>query len=210
MGLKLAHIRRNYKKSKLSEENIPEEPFSLFEKWFEESVISNEVEPNAVVLSTVSENKPSARVVLLKEVSDDSFVFFTNYQSRKGKEMEVNPFVALTFFWPLSERQVRVEGFVKKTDSEVSSKYFNSRPEESRIGSVVSPQSQVIISKKMLEDEFFSLLNGNLPVVCPPHWGGYRCIPQTIEFWQGGEHRLHDRIRYTKENGVWKTERLAP
>lgn len=210
MGLKLAYIRKNYQKSKLSEETISHNPFELFEKWYEEAVKVIENEPNAMVLSTVSNNKPSARIVLLKELSNEAFLFFTNYQSRKGMEIEKNPNVALTFFWPVSERQVRIEGVVEKIDEESSINYFNIRPEESRISAIISPQSQVIPSKRSLETEYALFVSEKKPIQRPENWGGYRCIPHTIEFWQGGEHRLHDRIRFAKENSLWKTERLAP
>jgi pyridoxamine 5'-phosphate oxidase len=210
MGLKLAYIRKNYQKSKLSEETVSGNPFILFEKWYEEAVKVTENEPNAMVLSTVSNNKPSARIVLLKELQDETFLFFTNYLSRKGLEMENNPNIALTFFWPVSERQVRVEGIVEKIDEESSINYFNIRPEESRISAIISPQSKVIPNRKFLEDKYAAFVNEKNPINCPNHWGGYRCIPQTIEFWQGGEHRLHDRIRFVKVNAIWKTERLAP
>jgi pyridoxamine-phosphate oxidase len=210
MGLKLAYIRKNYQKSKLSEETISGNPFELFEKWYEEAIKVLENEPNAMVLSTVSNNKPSARIVLLKELLDETFLFFTNYLSRKGKEIENNPNVALTFFWPVSERQVRIEGVVEKIDAVSSSNYFNIRPEESRISAIISPQSQVISAKKILETEYALFVSEKKPIQRPDYWGGYRCIPQTIEFWQGGEHRLHDRIRFIKEKTTWKTERLAP
>ncbi|NOU48249.1 MAG: pyridoxamine 5'-phosphate oxidase [Bacteroidales bacterium] len=210
MGIKLAHIRKNYQKSKLSDGDVIGDPFLLFENWYNEAVKNGESEPNAMVLSTVNGNKPSARIVLLKELSEGSFLFFTNYNSRKGNELKLNPFVALTLFWPGLERQVRIEGEVGKLRSDVSENYFNSRPEESRISAIISPQSQVIPSKKFLEDKFTGFISANQPIQRPEHWGGYRCIPESIEFWQGGEHRLHDRIRFTKEIENWKIERLAP
>lgn len=210
MGIKLAHIRKNYQKSKLSDGDVIGDPFLLFENWYNEAVKNVELEPNAMVLSTVNGNKPSARIVLLKELSEGSFLFFTNYNSRKGNELKLNPFVSLTFFWPGLERQVRIEGEVEKLGSDVSENYFNSRPDESRISAIISPQSQVIPSKKFLEDKFTGFISTNQPIQRPDHWGGYRCVPTSIEFWQGGEHRLHDRIRFTKEIENWKIERLAP
>jgi pyridoxamine 5'-phosphate oxidase len=210
MAIKLAHIRRNYQKSKLLEENLHSAPFLMFENWFGDALTSGEIEPNAMVLSTVTNNKPSARVVLLKEMSEETFLFFTNYNSRKGNEMDKNPFVSLTFFWPKLERQVRIEGIVEKVPESISSDYFDSRPEESRISAIISAQSKVIPSRKYLEDLFSDFKEKELPIQKPTHWGGYRCIPLNIEFWQGGEHRLHDRIRYTKAEGDWITERLSP
>jgi pyridoxamine 5'-phosphate oxidase len=210
MGLKLTNIRKNYLKSKLLEENLPKIPFSLFEKWYQDAVDNEEDEPNAMVLATVFQLRPSARVVLLKEMTDQSFLFFTNYASRKGLEIELNPFVSLTFFWPKCERQIRIEGVVEKTTDEISEEYFNSRPFESRVGAVISAQSQRVDSKQNLENKFFDFVKSDQTPIRPSHWGGYRCIPDQIEFWQGGEHRLHDRIRYRLENGNWIIERLSP
>lgn len=210
MAIKLAHIRRNYQKSKLLEENLPITPFQLFENWFEDSEKSGEIEPNAMTLATAIDNKPSARVVLLKELSDETFLFFTNYNSRKGNEMDNNPYVALNFFWPILERQVRIEGVVEKLHKQISSDYFDSRPEDSRVSAIISEQSKIIPSRNHLEELFTDFKNSKLPIQKPDHWGGYRCIPLTIEFWQGGEHRLHDRIRYSKLNGEWKIDRLSP
>ncbi len=210
MGLKLTNIRKNYLKSKLLEENLPEMPFSLFEKWYQEAVDNEEDEPNAMVLATVFQQRPSARVVLLKEMTDQSFLFFTNYSSRKGMEIASNPFVSLTFFWPKCERQIRIEGIVERISEDVSEAYFNSRPFESRVGAVISLQSQRLDSKQSLENKFFDFVKSGQMPVRPSHWGGYRCIPDQIEFWQGGEHRLHDRIKYKLENGNWIKERLSP
>ena len=210
MGLKLTNIRKNYLKSKLLDENLPEIPYSLFEKWYQEAVDNEEDEPNAMVLATVFQQRPSARVVLLKEMTDQSFLFFTNYSSRKGMEIASNPFVSLTFFWPKCERQIRIEGIVERISEDVSEAYFNSRPFESRVGAVISLQSQRLDSKQSLENKFFDFVKSGQMPVRPYHWGGYRCIPDQIEFWQGGEHRLHDRIKYRLENGSWIKERLSP
>ncbi len=210
MGLKLDNIRKNYQKSKLVEINLPESPIELFELWFQDAINCIENEPNAMVLSTVMNNKPSARVVLLKELFEETFVFFTNNNSRKGIEMEQNPFVALTFFWPFLERQVRIEGEVEETSAEISTSYFNSRPEDSRISAIISSQSQIIPSRESLESRFLEFKKNNQLIQKPIHWGGYCCKPTAIEFWQGGEHRLHDRIKYSKETEGWKIVRLSP
>jgi pyridoxamine 5'-phosphate oxidase len=163
-----------------------------------------------MVLSTVSVNKPSSRVVLLKELDAEGFVFYSNYESRKGKELEKNGHAALNFFWRELEKQVRIEGVVEKIDHNISAKYFNSRPFESRVSAIVSPQSQSIASRKVLEDKQKDLLSKPDEVVCPPHWGGYCLMPERIEFWQGRANRLHDRIVYQMEKGDWHQIRLAP
>ncbi len=210
MALKLTNIRKNYRKSKLIEGTFPENPFTLFESWFSAAVEIGEDEPNAMILSTVSNNKPSSRVVLLKEITEVGFVFFTNFKSRKGMEMADNPWVALNFYWPKSERQVRVEGCVSKVEDEISEVDFNSRPLESRIGAVISPQSEVIGSSVVLQTKFNAFLTQHIEPRRPMHWGGYSCAPEMIEFWQGGEHRLHDRIRFIHVDQVWSYARLAP
>jgi pyridoxamine 5'-phosphate oxidase len=174
---------------------------------------SGEPEPTAMVLSSVSpEMRPSSRVVLLKSVDEKGFVFFSNYLSRKGMHLKANPFAALTFFWPLTERQVRIEGIVGKTDAEESDNYFYSRPLESRINAIISPQSQPIASRSHLETEREKLLLiGNAEnIKRPEHWGGYRLKPDRIEFWQGRPGRLHDRIQYLLEGDIWEVNRLAP
>lgn len=171
------------------------------------------MEPNAMTLSTVEGNKPSSRIVLLKGVENEEFVFYTNYNSSKGRQMALNPNVTLNFFWPELERQVRIDGTVQKVDEATSDAYFQSRPRGSQIGAWVSPQSEVIDKRAVLNHrlEEIELRFQNKEIERPPHWGGYSVKPYMIEFWQGRPSRLHDRIRYTfSESGNWKIERLAP
>jgi pyridoxamine 5'-phosphate oxidase len=172
-------------------------------------------EPNAMTLATATpDGRPSARIVLLKEVNENGFVFYTNYESRKGQELATNPYAALTFYWAELERQVRVEGAVQKTSTEQSEAYFRVRPKKSRLGALASNQSQILASRKILEARMSDLEaryanSDNIPK--PEHWGGYCLDPSVLEFWQGRRSRLHDRIRYTRqEGGTWKIERLAP
>lgn len=196
----------------LQESDLDSNPLKQFEKWFEEVLASGLEEPNAMVLSTVNEGKPSARIVLLKDL-DSGFKFFTNYGSKKGQEMEENPQVALTFFWKELERQVRIEGLVEKVSADESDEYFKSRPRGSQIGAWVSHQSAAIASREVLEAtnaELEARFEGK-EIQRPDHWGGYRVIPTYIEFWQGRPSRLHDRLAYTKkEDNSWKIERLSP
>lgn len=208
--MKLHNYRKQYSRDLLDETQVPVDPIVLFQQWFELALKQHAHEANAMVLSTVSENKPSARVVLLKEVSEGGFVFFTNYQSRKGIELETNPFACLTFFWPEFERQIRIEGSVKRISDEVSDNYFNSRPEQSRISAIVSPQSQVIASKAILENKKNEFVTKAENLKRPSFWGGYCLFPDAIEFWQGRPDRLHDRVKYVKNDGNWLIQRLAP
>jgi pyridoxamine 5'-phosphate oxidase len=209
----LSNIRKDYQHSAIHDDDFPVEPVSWFREWLREAMKSGEPEATAMVLSTVSaEGKPSARVVLLKSFDENGFVFFTNYLSRKGDQLSGNHAAALTFFWPHTERQVRIEGFSSKTDTEESDAYFYSRPVESRINAVISPQSKPIASRNDLEIAREKMLlaedNGNLKR--PLHWGGYRVKPDRIEFWQGRPGRLHDRIQYTLSGTSWEINRLAP
>jgi pyridoxamine 5'-phosphate oxidase len=210
----IAAIRNNYAMQSLSEDSVLDHPVEQFKNWLNEAIKSEVNEPTAMVLSTVNfTGKPSARVVLLKDVQQDGFVFFTNYDSRKGKDLEVNPFASLTFFWPALERQVRVEGLVKKVDAIVSDSYFQSRPVGSQIGAWASPQSQPIASRTALEEAdklYQDKFKEVAPIPRPEHWGGYQLIPDTVEFWQGRPNRLHDRIVYELESNVWLKKRLAP
>lgn len=197
----------------LDESSVAADAIEQFTIWWNEAVNSNIHEVNAMTLATATkEGIPSARTVLLKDYDECGFVFFTNYNSSKGNELELNPYAALVFFWKELERQVRIQGSVEKTSSEESDAYFSSRPIGSRIGAWASPQSMVIENRKILEEKFelyTTEFNGEIPR--PPHWGGYRVMPAVIEFWQGRSSRLHDRIRYTKQStGAWKIERLAP
>lgn len=209
----LAALRENYTKGNLDLEDVANTPIEQFKVWFDEAAAGQLIEPNAFLLSTVShENKPSTRVVLLKGL-DNGFIFYTNYLSRKGTELAENPDACLTFFWAELERQVRIEGVIEKVSSEESDAYFQSRPRGSQIGAWVSNQSMVIGEREILEEREKYLIEkfGDQPIPRPPHWGGYRLVPNYIEFWQGRPSRLHDRIAYSLlENGDWKFERLSP
>ena len=211
---KIADIRTNYSKQDLTEASVAANPVDQFHEWLNEAINAEVEEPTAFVLSTVnSEGKPSARVVLLKELSSRGFTFFTNYSSRKGLELEQNPFASFTFFWPALERQVRVEGQIVKVPVEESEAYFHSRPRGSQIGAWASPQSKVISSREDLQiaGENYTNKFADLEVVPrPEHWGGYLLQPLRIEFWQGRPNRLHDRILYELADGNWKICRLAP
>lgn len=210
----IADLRKEYKMQALLESDIEPDPFEQFTKWWNNALQSEIDEVNAMTLATADTNAiPSARIVLLKEFSEKGFVFFTNYNSHKGEELEKNPNACLVFFWKELERQVRIAGKVEKVSATESDEYFSSRPEGSRIGAWASPQSSIIASREVIEENSASYqqkyTGGNIPR--PPHWGGYIVIPQVIEFWQGRPNRLHDRILYNlTENGIWKIERLAP
>lgn len=211
----LSQLRQDYQKLSLSEKEIDDNPVIFFKQWFQQALDAQEYEPNAMTLATVSaDGKPSARIVLLKGVEENDFIFFTNYSSRKGQQIGSNPFAALVFFWKSLERQVRIEGVIEKVNPEVSSEYFYSRPFESQIGAISSPQSQIIESREWLQDRFENLKTiheKDKAVVRPEHWGGYRLKPELIEFWQGRSSRLHDRIQFSKnEQGLWVKNRLAP
>ena len=205
--------KKNNQSNELNETSINKNPLIQFTKWYESILNSNSNEPTAMMLSTADVNgNPSARIVLLKEFDDSGFVFYTNYESRKGKNLKENPKAALTFFWDEQRRQIRIEGTVEKIIRETSKKYFSSRPRESQIGAWVSAQSSVVPNRKLLESKFDELAEkfGNEEIPLPDFWGGYRVIPNYFEFWQGRENRLHDRICYKKENDEWKIFRLAP
>ncbi len=214
MSTNPAHLRVNYTRDGLTEANAPETPFPLFQRWFDEALASATPEPNAMTLATVdSEGHPAARIVLLKGFDPQGFVFFTNYDSRKGAELEARPHAALVFWWPLLERQVRVEGSVERVDAATSDAYFDSRPHGSQLGAWASPQSTVIEGRSTLEQRLAALeatYAGDQPVPRPPYWGGYRVRLGRIEFWQGRPNRLHDRLRYTNAGDQWQRERLAP
>jgi pyridoxamine 5'-phosphate oxidase len=210
----IAHIRKEYSLQTLNEADINTDPIAQFEKWWQEALDSHIEEVNAITLATASAaGKPSARIVLLKGFDKNGFVFFTNYHSHKGKEIDENPFACLVFFWKELERQVRIEGGISKVSEEESDAYYNSRPAGSRIGAWASPQSKVIASRQVIENNVAELEKNFAggEIERPPHWGGYIVKPAVIEFWQGRSSRLHDRIQYNAlENGQWKTERLAP
>jgi pyridoxamine 5'-phosphate oxidase len=206
-------LRHDFSLKQLDELSVDKDPIVQFGIWFREAIDAHVPEPNAFVLSTATaEGKPSARVVLLRNFNEKGFVFYTNYHSRKGREIEENPFASFTFFWPQLERQVRIEGMLVKQTNEESDLYFNSRPPGSRVGAWVSPQSQVIGSRKELDLRFDELshkfADGNIPR--PMYWGGYWLVPSMLEFWQGRPSRLHDRIRYSMQEEGWKVVRLAP
>ncbi|HTQ64456.1 MAG TPA: pyridoxamine 5'-phosphate oxidase [Puia sp.] len=210
----IAGIRKEYKKESLSENEIETDAFDQFHKWWKEVLDSKIEEANAMTLATASNDGiPSARIVLLKGVDKKGFIFFTNYNSFKGQQLLENPRACLVFFWKELERQVRITGLVEKLSHKESDDYFDSRPEGSRIAAIISPQSQVIESRKWLEENKKKLKQEllNKKIERPKHWGGYRVKPIDIEFWQGRPNRLHDRIHYTlQENGNWSIERLAP
>lgn len=197
----------------LEEANAPDDPLALFERWFAEAREADLVDASAMTLATAdAEGRPSARIVLLKGYGADGFRFYTNYESRKGRELESNPFAALAFWWDRLERQVRVRGPVRRLPATVSAEYFGTRPRGSQIGAHASPQSRPIEGRARLEDTVAELTErfGDGPVPRPAHWGGYAVVPEEIEFWQGRENRLHDRLRYTRADGGWRRERLAP
>ena len=210
----IAEIRRDYSHKSLSERDVDANAIRQFEKWWEEAVSSKIDEVNAMTLATASiDALPSARIVLLKEVNEKGFVFFTNYESYKAQQLAENPKACLVFFWKELERQVRITGLIEKITAKQSDDYFQSRPEASRIGAWASPQSRVIEDRDWLDTKFNELVNKmeGTAIPRPPYWGGYIVKPVVIEFWQGRPSRLHDRIQYTlEENGEWKIERLAP
>ena len=198
----------------LNENEIDRDPIRLFQVWFEEAVAARLPMPEAMSLATVTPDcRPTSRMVLLKQVDGYGFVFFTNYESAKAKQLELNPYAALVFYWPQLERQVRVEGKVSKTSAEESTAYFKTRPRESQIGAWASPQSEVISARDVLERRARELaeLYCDREIDCPAHWGGYRLTPDRIEFWKSRLGRLHDRILYELQpDDTWSIKRLAP
>ena len=210
----LADIRKDYTKASLDISSIDKNPIVQFEKWFKEAMDSKVPEPNAMNLATISETgRPTSRIVLLKGIQEDQFLFYTNYQSQKGKELDSNPECALNFFWPELERQVRIEGIAQRVDEQLSDAYFQSRPRASQIGAWASPQSTIIKDRQLLEErvtEIEKRFEGQTKLPRPKQWGGFAISPFEIEFWQGGSSRLHDRLVYTKVDNEWAINRLAP
>lgn len=210
----IAAIRTEYEMGQLNESEVAADAIQQFQAWFDEAMERQVMEPNAMTLSTVSASgRPSSRIVLLKKVDESGFGFFTNYQSQKGQELTENPYAALLFFWPELQRQVRVTGRTMKMTPELSDAYFQSRPKGSQMGAIVSPQSQEIADRSVLDKALDEMegryMDGDL-LIRPAHWGGYWLVPESVEFWQGRHGRLHDRLRYRKEENSWKIARLAP
>lgn len=209
----VANLRNHYTLNQLSENNVSQNPIIQFSEWFKDALAGEMVEANAMILSTIKEGRPSARVVLLKGFDDRGFVFFTNYNSHKGMQLSQNNAGCITFFWDKLERQVRIEGFLEKVTGEESDEYFWSRPRDSQIGAWVSSQSEVIVGREPLDEklDFYQNKFKNEEIIPrPPHWGGFLLRPESIEFWQGRPNRLHDRLLYTKMDEDWKIERLNP
>ena len=209
----IQNLRQDYRSASLAESDVDQNPFIQFEKWFKEALDAQLFEPNVMTLATADlSGRPSARILLLKGFDENGFVFFTNYDSKKGKELAENPQAAMVFFWGDLERQVRIEGTITKVDEEESTAYFHSRPKGSQIGATASTQSSVIPNREVLEDRVTALTEefSEKEVPRPANWGGYRLKPDLIEFWQGRSSRLHDRINYEAVNGSWIINRLAP
>jgi pyridoxamine 5'-phosphate oxidase len=210
--MNIADLRKSYEKAELNENASHADPLKQFEQWLQEAIASEVPEPNAMTVATVgSDMRPSTRVVLIKGYDERGIVWYTNYESQKGRELAGNPFAALQFHWVELERVVRIEGRVEKVSDAESDAYFNSRPLDSRIGAWASPQSQVIDSRTVLVTNAAKYAaQFMLKPPRPPHWGGYRLVPDEWQFWQGRKSRLHDRLRYTQTGEQWLRERLAP
>jgi len=211
--MSIADLRRDYRSHVLIEEEASADPLTQFRQWFDDAIRAELLEPNAMTLATVTPSgDPAARTVLLKGLDDTGFVFFTNYESAKGRHLSGHPRACLLFFWGELERQVRITGHVERLPQAESLAYFRSRPRGSQLGAWASPQSQVIPSREVLDGRLAALeaqyADGEIPL--PPFWGGYRVVPEAVEFWQGRTSRLHDRLLYTRAAGAWSRVRLAP
>lgn len=213
-GVNIAAIRKDYQLAALDEQTVGDDPLSFFGKWLAEAEAAQISEVNAMTLATVdAHNKPHARIVLLKGLDENGFIFFTNYQSAKGLQLAAQPFASMVFFWKELERQVRIEGNMEKLSDKENDTYFHSRPEGSRIGAWASPQSHVIANRSILDENYAAFtqkfVGGAIPR--PAHWGGYKLIPNHFEFWQGRSNRLHDRITFSLQDpNTWIKQRLAP
>lgn len=215
MSMDFTDQRLSYEKGELDQSSVPESPFTLFDAWMNEAIAQKVQEPYAMSLATCgADNKPSVRIVLLREVTDTGIVFYTNYESAKGQDIEENPNAEVLFFWHELERQVRISGSIAKIDADKSAQYFQKRPHDSQVGAWVSqPQSGEVANRGVMEDKFAQLLQEypqDAKVPTPDFWGGYEITIERIEFWQGRASRVHDRIVYSKENGSWTTKRLLP
>ena len=213
LSQQISQLRRDYVSQPFDESHVAADPFEQFKHWFEEAMQAEQPDVEAMTLSTSTNNgRISSRIVLLKGFDARGFVFFTNYESRKSRELMENPQAALTFYWHTLNRQVRIEGRIEKVSRQESEEYFQTRPRGSQIGAWASPQSDEIVKREILEQRVAEIearfAEGEIP--CPPFWGGWRLEPDHIEFWQGRESRLHDRIVYIKQNDAWKIVRLAP
>ena len=209
---KLSDLRKSYERDELDEQLASPEPLRQFREWLQQALDAGVPEPNAMTLATVGpDGRPSTRIVLIKDIEERGLVWYTNYDSRKGRELAAHPFAALQFHWVEMERVVRIEGRVEKVEAAQSDAYFASRPLDSRLGAWASPQSQVISSRAVLvANSAKASAQHGLNPARPPHWGGYRLVPERWEFWQGRKSRLHDRLVYRLEDGIWVRERLAP
>lgn len=208
----ISNFRKTYSKNILNEELVSDSPLILFDEWFNEVHSLNDgSETNAMTLSTIDDHGfPKNRVVLLKFYSDNGFIFFTNYNSRKGKNISVNSNVCLSFYWPSMERQVIIQGLTHKISEHDSIEYFNSRPKSSRVGAIISNQSEVIPSRNYIDKKLNNFISNNKELIKPKNWGGFNVVPSSIEFWQGRDNRLHDRIIFFNENKKWVNKRLSP
>lgn len=204
-------LRKEYTLNSLDDNSLPRNPFLLFEEWLQEAIAVKINEPNAMILATANKaGIPSVRTVLLKDFDKTGLTFFSNYKSKKGKDIEANPNVSVIFFWKEFERQIRISGKIKKISRSKSKKYFETRPLNSRIAAIISKQSEIIPDRQFLENNFHQFKKNNDQILLPEYWGGYKIIPFEFEFWQGRKNRLHDRIVFTKKNSRWKIFRLSP